>query len=191
MNSPLKYWLLLCVLTWPLAGKEKEETLIPFGDHRIAIAVPDGFTYNSSKDEHGVIVAALADQKQKISLKISFLPDPSARLGLEETQKSFVAELSQPYAEGSVEKSYDFKPLAPRVGSGLYCAFTDASLVGKMPFPPNEFLMITSGVKVWSGCAAIFQLWSNDATSKEYQAAMKVLRESVQESPVPIPGTTL
>jgi len=103
------------------------------------------------------------------------------RVATEDGQMSFVAEMGKEYAEGSVEKGYDFKPLAPRTGSGTYCVFTDAKLVKKMPFPPGEFLNVTCGVKAWSGGFLVFTLLSNDTTSREYETGFKLVKESFEE----------
>jgi len=171
----------LATLSSPVFTAAKEESLIIFQEHRVTIAVPDGFVFSSSRDDHGVVMAKITDAKQKVDLSVYFMPDPQGKLTTEDGQNSFVAELSQPYAEGSVEKSYDFKPLEPHVGSGTYCVFTDASLKGKFPFPPGEFLNITNGVKSWPGCFMVFTLLSNDTTSKEYLTALKLLKTTFEE----------
>ncbi|MSU69705.1 MAG: hypothetical protein EXS39_02790 [Opitutaceae bacterium] len=177
--------LLLPVTTQVFA---KEETLIIFQERRVTIAVPEGYVYSSNRDESGVISAKISDSKQRVDLVVSFYPDPKGRLASEDKQMGFVAEMSQPYAEGSAEKSYDFRPLEPHTGSGTYSVFTDASLVGKMPFPPGEFLNITCGVKAWPGCVLVFKLWSNSTTSTEYETALKLLKMTFEEKPA---GKTL
>jgi hypothetical protein len=63
--------------------------------------------------------------------------------------------------------------------------FTDAALAGRLPIPKGEFLHVTTGVKVWSGCVLIFTVLSNDITSKEYQTALKLVKESFDEAPAP------
>jgi hypothetical protein len=174
-------FLFLAALSAAAPVSAKEESLIIFGERRVMIAVPDGYVFSSSRDDRGIITAKITDPKQKVDLAVYFLPDPNGKLTTEDGQNSFVAELCQPYAEGSVEKSYDFKALEPRTGSGTYCVFTDASLVGKFPFPPGEFLNITNGVKSWPGCFMVFTLLSNDTTSKEYQTALKLLKTTFEE----------
>jgi hypothetical protein len=169
----------------PLAGKE--ETLIVLVDHKVSIDVPSGFEYSSSRDDRDVISVKITDPKQKIILSVSFLPDQEARLATESGQKDFLANAYVQYAEGSVENSYNFKDLAPRSGTGTYCVFTDSSLAGKKPLPPDEYLNITTGVKAWSDCFLVFSLLSNDTTSKEYQAALKMVRESFEEKNPPRP----
>jgi hypothetical protein len=101
-------------------------------------------------------------------------------------RKEKMVELFQEYVDSSVEKAMQFEELDPRTGAGTYCVFTDASLVGKKKFPPGEFLHFTTGLKAWPGVLAIFRVFSNDTTSAEYRAAMKMLRESVQEKAVPL-----
>jgi hypothetical protein len=64
--------------------------------------------------------------------------------------------------------------------------FTDAALVGKAELPPNEYRHLTAGVKAWAGVMVVFRLFSNDTASEAHRAAMRVLRESVEERPVPL-----
>lgn len=183
---PLVLFLLSASLA--TADSAREEMLILFQEHHLTIAVPEGYLYSSTRDDQGIITVKLNDPKQKIDLEVTFFPDARNRVATEDGQMSTVAELCQAYAEGSVEKGYDFKPLEPQAGSGTYCVFTDASLVKKMPFPPGEFLNVTRGVKSWPGCYLVFTLLSNDTTSKEYQTAMKLLKTSFAEKPA---GSTL
>ena len=78
-----------------------------------------------------------------------------------------------------------FEELTPRRGAGTFCVFTDAALVGKAELPPNEYRHLTAGVKAWEGVMVVFRLFSNDTKSESHLAAMRVLRESVEERPVP------
>ena len=55
----------------------------------------------------------------------------------------------------------------------------------KLPVPPGDYLKVTTGLKAWSGCFFIFTLLSNETASDEYQAAMKLLRQSFEELPRP------
>ena len=170
-----------------LGAKEKstDQTLL-LGDRRVTIAVPDGYIYSSGRDDQGVIMVQIADAREKITLQVRFQPDPDSRRGAESQQMAYLAEICQQYAEGSVEKSYDFKPLAPRHGAGTYCAFTDASLVGREP-PKGEFRNVTTGVKAWPGWALVFTILSNDTDSKEYLTALRLLQDSFEEKPAAAP----
>ena len=181
--------LLLFALLAPartVAAKDPVENVIFFLDHRISIAVPEGFIYDSGRDSDGTITAQIADQKQSNRLQVQFQPDPSNQLGTERQQMDFLAATCRLYAEGSVERSFDFKPLAPRSGQGTYCSFTDASLVGHPP-PKGEFRQVTTGVKVWPGWVIIFTLLSNEPASKEYQALLTLMKESFAEKAPPAP----
>lgn len=163
-------------------AKDRDETLILSQDHRITITVPDGYVFSSGREESGMIMAKIADAKEKVQLQVSFRPDPESRLGVEQQQMDFLAQVCRQYAEDSVEKSYDFKPLAPHRGSGTYCVFTDASLVGK-PVPKGEVLNVTTGVKSWPGWTIVFTVLSNDTTSKEYLTLLRLVKESFEEKP--------
>jgi hypothetical protein len=184
MKPPLPTLLLFSLLAAGSGAfaKDRDETLILSQDHSITITVPDGYVFSSGREESGMIMAKITDPKEKVQLQVSFRPDPESRLGVEQQQMDFLAQVCKQYAEGSVEHSYDFKPLAPRRGAGTYCVFTDASLVGSAP-PKGEFLNVTTGVKAWPGWAIVFTLLSNDVTSKEYQTALRLVKESFEENP--------
>jgi hypothetical protein len=163
----------------------REETLALFENRRVSIAVPENFTYASGHDPRGLTTVKITDPGLKVELVVSFLPDPDGRLAKEDDQRAFVADTSLSYARDSVEKDYDFKNLAPRSGTGMYCVFTDSTLVKKLPVPPGDYLKVTTGLKAWPGYFFIFTLLSNDTSSDEYQAAMKLLRQSFEELPPP------
>jgi hypothetical protein len=180
--------LLALLLLVPATAKEpaREETLHLFQQRRVSVAVPAGFLYTSGKDERGFITAKLSDPKDRISLQIAFLPDSTGEAASPRGRKEFMARTFQLYVGGSVEQAMQFEELEPRTGAGTFCIFTDASLVGKSKLPPGDYLNSTTGLKAWNGCIAVFTLLSNGTTTEEYLAAMKVLRESVQEKPTPL-----
>lgn len=177
--------MLVLLIGTAAASKLQEETVFLFENRRVAVAVPDGFGFASSKDDRGLITVRLADRKEKASLQITFLPDGEGRFATARSRKEFIHENFQEYVGASVEKAMQFEELEPKEGSGTYCVFTDANLVGKTKLPPGEFQHSTTGVKAWPGVVAVFTVMSNGTTTKEYQAVMAMLRQSVQEKPVP------
>jgi hypothetical protein len=128
----------------------------------------------------------LADPKERFSLDCVFLPDPEGELGSARGRAEKLVEMFNSYVESSKEKGMRFEELEPRTGAGTYCVFTDVNLVGKTQLPPGEFLHLTAGLKAWPGVVAVFRFFSNDTTSPEYQGVLKMLRESVDEKPVPL-----
>ena len=167
------------------AAFAKEETLDLFDHRRVSIQVPENYVYASGIDRRGLATIKITDPGRKMELVVSFLPDPDGRLAKEDDQRAFIADTSLPYARDSVEKDYAFKDLSPHSGSGMYCVFTDSNLMKKLPVPPGDYLKVTTGLKAWSGCFFIFTLLSNETASDEYQAAMKLLRQSFEELPRP------
>jgi hypothetical protein len=172
---------LLAALSLGGVASARDETVAPFQDHRIVIGVPEKYGFESSRSANGLLTVRINDPQHRIDLVVSFFPDTNGRLADGDGQRGFVADASRQYAEGSVEMNYDFKNLKPRTGSGLYCVFTDASLVRKLPLPPGEYLKVTSGVKAWSGCFLLFTLLSDNTTSEEYQTALRLVQESFEE----------
>lgn len=180
---------LLFMVFFAAAGatpKTHEETVFVFQNRRITFAVPEGLGFASSKDDRGVISVRLGHPKEKVSLEITFRPDPDGAFATARGRKEFMNEVFHSFVASSVEKAMQFEELDPRFGAGTYCVFTDASLVGKTKLPSGEFLHSTTGLKTWPGVVAIFTLYSNDTKATEYQAIMTMLRESVGEKPGPL-----
>jgi hypothetical protein len=179
-------WLALHLGAVAIGAKEKarEETLILYDQRRVTLAVPEGFVYSSNKDERGMITARFNDLKEKITLQISFVPDPESECATPRGRKEVMVQSFRHLVADSVEKAMQFEELEPRSGAGTYCVLTDATLVGKASLPPGEYLQSTNGIKSWRGCFAIFTLLSQNTTSDDYRAAMKILRESLTEQPL-------
>lgn len=178
LTRKIVLWLALLM---PAALLAKEESFLLYEDHRVAIDVPEGYTYTLGSGEAGVITVHLLDPKQEVNLEISFLPDPDGRFSTPRARREFIVETFNKYVEGSVEKEMRFAELKPRAGSATSCVFTDASLVGKTTYPKGEYLNATTGLKAWSGCAAFFTLLSNGLESPSYAAALKIITDSVRE----------
>jgi hypothetical protein len=119
-------------------------------------------------------------------MDIVFLPDSENRFANARARKEQMFDLFQEYVGSSTEKAMQFEELEPRTGAGTYCVFTDTNLVGKTTLPPGEYLHLTAGLKAWPGAVAVFRLFSNETKSDAYQAAMKLLRESLEERAVPL-----
>jgi hypothetical protein len=168
------------------AGVQREEAVLIFESRKVVVAVPPGFTAKTNRDEAGLVQVHLAADKQQATLDLIFVPDPEGEALRSRGRKEKMVELFNSYVESSVEKAMRFEELEPRRGAGTYCVFTDASLVGKTELPPNEFRHLTVGIKAWSGVMTIVRLFSQETNSAEHQALLKVLRESVEERPVPL-----
>ena len=186
MKIPSKF-LLLVGLFWCVVGVAAREEFLPLSEtRRVIVNVPDGFNYNSGMNAAGELGIKLSDAKERLTLQVTFEPDLDEHYRAPRARRELMHERFKEFVEGSVEKGMQFEELEPKVGVATYCVFTDAKLVGKTELPPNEFLHVTVGVKAWKGIVATFTLFSQDTTSAEYQAAMKLLKESVHEKLAPL-----
>jgi hypothetical protein len=190
--SLMKMWLRILIVC-PLllnavaaAPTARDETVFIFQNRRVTITVPEGLGFASGKDDRGIISVRLGHPAGKVSLELTFLPDPSGQFATARGRKEFLNETFHAYVASSVERAMQFEELDPRAGAGTYCIFSDASLVGKATLPPGEFLHSTTGLKTWSGVGVVFTLFSNDPRSDEHQSLMTMLRESVVEKPGPL-----
>jgi hypothetical protein len=187
MNSPLRFLALsLFLLTAAWAGPKREESLMLFENRRVAIEVPEGFSYQGAANDTGLGGVQLAAANDKVTASVMFLPDPEHQAATTRGRAEKMVEEFKDYVDGSVEKAMQFAELEPKVGAGTFCVFTDAKLVGQKELPSGEFVNLTSGIKTWPGVIAVFRVFSNDTDSAEYKAVMRMLRESVYERNVPL-----
>lgn len=167
-----------------VAFAKPPETVFLFQNRKVVIAVPEGFGFASNKSELGIVSVEVSDPKEKVRLHLTFVPDVDQRFTSARGRMEFMNETFQPQLAGSVEKAMQFQELDPKSGAGTYCVFTDATLVGKTKLPAGEYLCATTGVKAWSGVGVVFAIFTNDTRTKEYQAILTLLRDSVQELPL-------
>lgn len=167
--------LLLPVLGGAAAPEEKVE-IVP--GLQVTVAVPEKWT-SARSAEGGYPSLLLRSEANALTLQVSFFPDANGLMADEEMQLVMLGELVGPYIADSVEKGAQMKPLSPRRGSGLYCVFTDAKLVGLTELPPNEYRHATTSLKIGNGWFAVFTLLSQDTTSSDYRAALGVLKDSL------------
>jgi len=175
-------------LAFAALSPAREETIAISPTRTITVNVPDGFTYRAGIDANGALVLTLLDTKERVSLQVVFAPDGEGVYKTERARKELMHERFAAYVEGSVEKAMQFEELAPRIGAGTFCVFTDAKLTGLKPseYPPGEYLHLTVGAKAWPGVVATFTLFSNDTASEPYRTALRALRESIHEKPAPL-----
>ncbi|MDO8539749.1 MAG: hypothetical protein Q7S40_04850 [Opitutaceae bacterium] len=170
----------------PPATNTESQSIELFENRKILIELPEGFMMNRGSDARGVPAVRVFDAKERVSLEITFLPDPEERFSDGFARKELMHQLFQEFLAGSEERAMQFEELEPKNGRGTYCVFTDRALAGKTSPPPNEYLNVTTGVKSWPGVVAVFTLFSNGTSSPEYRAAMTMLRESVHERVGPL-----
>jgi hypothetical protein len=167
---------------WATRGPH-EEVIYLFQNRKVIIGVPDGLGFSCDKDPRGMILVRIAHPRHQLSMQMAFLPDPNGMFSTSRGRKEFMNETFHKYVANSVERGMQFEELDPRFGSGTYCVFTDASLVGRKTLPAGEYFHSTTGLKVWPGVVVVFTLFSQDTELPEYQAVMTLLRDSIEEVP--------
>lgn len=165
---------------------QREEILELAPGRRVTVAVPPGFVVERAGDPAAPPELRVRDAAGTVSLDLAFLPDPEGLAGTPRARRERLVELFQEHVSASVEQAMRFEELEPRRGAGTWCLFTDRALVGRAELPPNEYRLLAVGVKAWPGVMVVFRLFSQDADSPAHRAAWALLRESVEERPVPL-----
>jgi hypothetical protein len=148
--------------------------------------VPPGFGVERPAAPAAPPEVRLRHAAGQVSLDLAFLPDPEGQAATPRARRERLVELFEEHVAASVEQAMRFEELEPRRGAGTWCLFTDRALVGRAELPPNEYRLLAVGVKVWPGVMVVFRLFSQDADSPAHRAALGILRESVEERPVPL-----
>lgn len=169
-----RLFFLLAIFT-ASTGVAAEQSIAIGENRRVAFDLPDGFLLQRRASPIGVRVA-VADPQQRIVLELTLVPDPEGSFNAMRSRKEFLAENFQEYVECSVEQEMRFEEFPVR---GTYFILNDARLLRKPELPPNEYRMITIGMKALPGCVAIFTLLSNDTASAEYNAILTLLRDKL------------
>lgn len=165
---------------------QREEILELAPGRRVTVAVPPGFVVERAGDPAAPPELRVRDAAGTVSLDLAFLPDPEGLAGTPRARRERLVELFQEHVSASVEQAMRFEELESRRGAGTWCLFTDRALVGRAELPPNEYRLLAVGVKAWPGVMVVFRLFSQDADSPAHRAAWALLRESVEERPVPL-----
>jgi hypothetical protein len=152
------------------AAAQREEILELAPGRRVTVAVPTGFLVERASDPAAPPELRLRHAAGQVSLDLAFLPDPEGQAATPRARRERLVELFEEHVAASVEQAMRFEELEPRRGAGTWCLFTDRALVGRAELPPNEYRLLAVGVKVWPA----------------HRAALGILRESVEERPVPL-----
>ncbi len=79
------------------------------------------------------------------------------------------------FVEQSVEKKKNLKKFSLDKGYGVYCVFTDASLVAKKPEPGDYKVMGSGEVQPGNDILGVVSLFADDAQSEEFKAMIKII----------------
>jgi hypothetical protein len=182
----MRTWLFLaCALVWvacplPLLAKDSSTFTvdIPHGD-KITITLPPKWDHSVAPVPTNQRTLMTADEKMKVSLQITFMPDIFPKDAKPEDVDRLVKIGDEHYVAGSVEKKLKLVPMKSKFGFGSYATFTDASLANLKQIPPKKYLHVASGIFLVGRNAAVFTVLSNDTDSEEYKQALKVVSEGM------------
>lgn len=142
----------------------------------VTLAVPEKWSMARSAGG-GYPALALHNADRSVSLQVSLFPDARGLLADHEMRAVMMTDLVARFLPDSLEQEVRLQQLNPRVGSGIYCVFTDAKLVAVKELPPNEFRHATAGLRSAEGWFAVFTIFSQDTASADYRTALDLLRQ--------------
>jgi len=80
------------------------------------------------------------------------------------------------FVDSSVEKTKNLKEFALKHGYGAYCAFTDASLVGKPPQTGDEYKVMASGmIQLDSDALVVVSIVYDDPDGPEFKSLLQAV----------------
>ncbi|HXN34726.1 MAG TPA: hypothetical protein VN877_01050 [Opitutaceae bacterium] len=164
--------LLLCaLLALPaLAGAQT----LDLGTHgKFSMSVPKDWTYSAQKMEgagYAITLSApgAANAKCVLSLVYVETPEPLSR---ERVQAEVLSACDQ-FVDASLEKKKVLREFSVPGSYGVYCLFTDASMVGK-PAAPDQFKVVALGeVHLSDEITMSASMLFDDEKGPEFQAML-------------------
>jgi len=168
----MKRILLLCALL-ALPAPARAESL-DLGSHgKFTFSVPSGWTFSSQKMEdagYAITLSAPAPSNAKCVLSLVYVEAPEP-LSKERVQAEVLSACDQ-FVEASVEKKKTLREFSVPGAYGVYCLFTDASMVGK-PSAPDQFKLVAMGeVHLSDEVTMSASMLFDDEKGPEFQAML-------------------
>ena len=171
----------IAALSLLAATATSERTITIFEERTIAVTVPEGWTFDESRNAAGVQTISMVDPSGEIHLEASFIPDSGNRLASQEALEEEMKLAFGDMLQGAVEKDYKF--VFGKTFDGLegHMIFTDKKLVGKK-IGDDERRLATVGIRRWPGVFMLFTVLSNQTESAAYKAAMRVITRDIRDT---------
>jgi hypothetical protein len=168
-------------LTAGLAVAQVQRTLVLPAGPKFSITVPMGYSYKTDFDQEGNARVLMENPIWQIQIAAIAIADPDPAITSSEWQKNQLISRLAAALPLAKEKDYNFRPLNPRTGTGVYCQFSDAELTKDDKLNPGEFLHLTGGIRSWKGCWVHFQILSNDVSSEEFREVMDLFKSRFEK----------
>jgi len=169
--------LALLLATSGVRAQSEEFVTVP-GRARLSIFVPAGYSFSCERDVDKNADVRMENPIWPIAITAFIIADSNPAVVTEEWQRNEVISRIASALPDAKEKDYNFQPLHPVSGTGVFCVFTDARYKRVADLPAGEYMHLTGGVKAWRGCYVFFQIMSNDLTSPEYLEAFQLFETS-------------
>lgn len=150
----------------------------------VSLAVPEKWSLSRSAGG-GYPSVALQSADGAVSLQVSLFPDARGLMADPEMRAVMMTDVVARFLPDSLEQEVRLQQLNPRLGSGIYCVFTDAKLVAVKELPPNEFRHATAGLRSADGWFAVFTIFSQDTASADYRTALDLVRHQFDHAGPP------
>jgi hypothetical protein len=171
--------LLACALALAVTAEAQREQNLSLPDGvRLRIAVPAGYSYETQRNQFGAALVKMENPVWQIAVAAIVSPEPDRANTTREWQENRLITFVADALAIAAEKDYEFQPLYPKSGSGVFLVFTDPRVAKREPLPPGEYAHLVGGVKAWPGTTIVFQILTNSITTPEFEEMMTVFRES-------------
>lgn len=141
---------------------------------RMVAEVPAGYSFKSETNQNGVTLVVMENPVWRIVITVLLSSEYPPEASTDEWQRNLVVSHSADFLAQSKEQDYQFRPLMPVSGSGVYCIFTDPAVKPVEELKPDEYNHVLVGAKVVRGAAMYFRILCNDVTSPEFKEALGV-----------------
>jgi hypothetical protein len=166
--------LLLALLALPLVSTAETLDLGPHGT--FTITIPKEWVYAAQKmEDTGYTLTLTAPGTANANLILTLVYVENTEPASKERVQQEVLSASDQFVPASVEKKKVLQDFAVPGAYGVYCVFTDASMVGK-PVTKNLFKMVALGeVHLADDLSMSVSMLFDDAKGPEFQAMLDTI----------------
>jgi hypothetical protein len=142
------------------------------GGPKLNFTVPMGYSFEAKNNADGSVGLKMENPVWNIVIHAVIAVENDPEAGTRKWQESMLISHVAAQFSQAQQTDYEFVPLTPIKGSGIYCVFSalGADRAGGETLP-GESTHVTSGIKTWPGRAVLFRIFSNGVTSEEYREA--------------------
>ncbi|HTB80160.1 MAG TPA: hypothetical protein VK717_04655 [Opitutaceae bacterium] len=168
-------WLILILLGF-LSARADDFIL---GEHGIlSMPVTDAWVAQNHDVQSGYTISLESKTGANAACRITVIAVQNATFPDKAKTRAEFMQLAQSFSPGSVEKKPAPKEFSLKSGFGLYCSFTDASLVGKPPIKGNYKTVSPGLIYMSKDLVLAVTIFTDDPSGPEFRQLVDIIQST-------------